>query len=220
MAEPSTVEIVGPAGLRGRADLAAPQRGADEQVLVRLEDGRSLVVPRGALREGPQGRYELDLSQEALEAALSRLAAGEAPASPDPILDSGRGLGGEETVVPVIAEQLEVEKRRVETGRVRISKVLREEEAVVDEPLLRDEVVVERVAVNEFVSGPLPGVRREGEAIIMPVVEEVLVLEKRWMVTEEVRIHRRRTEVRRPEQVTLRREEVRVERTPGDSPTE
>ena len=42
--------------------------------------------------------------------------------------------------MPVIAETLQVEKRRVEAGGVRVRKVVSEREVVVDEPLLREEV--------------------------------------------------------------------------------
>jgi stress response protein YsnF len=44
------------------------------------------------------------------------------------------------------------------------------------------------------------------------VLEEVLVVETRLLVTEEVRITRRRTETHMPERVTLRREDVTIER--------
>ena len=86
---------------------------------------------------------------------------------------------------------------------------------VVDLPLTREEVSVERVAVNRVVDGPVE-TRREGDTWIVPVLEEVLVVEKRLMLREEVRITTRRTEVAEPQTVTLRREEAVVERArPG-----
>jgi uncharacterized protein (TIGR02271 family) len=118
-------------------------------------------------------------------------------------------------VVPVIEEELRVGKRVVETGRVRIHKTVREHEEVVDEPLMREEYDIERVPVDEFVDGPV-GPRQEGDTLIVPVLEEVLVVEKRLVVREELRITRRRTEEREPHSVTLRSEEVSVERTDAD----
>lgn len=114
-------------------------------------------------------------------------------------------------VIPVIEETLDVQKRRVETGGVRITKVVHEREEVVDEPLFREEVSVERVALNRVLDGPVP-VRYEGEVTIIPLVEEVLVVEKRLMLKEELRITRRRVAEHKPQQITLRREEVILER--------
>ena len=84
-------------------------------------------------------------------------------------------------------------------------------EEVVDPPLLRDEVVVERVPIKRVVDGPI-SVRSEGDTMIVPVLEEVLVVETRLLVTEELRITTRRTETHRPVPVTVRREDVTVER--------
>ena len=114
-------------------------------------------------------------------------------------------------VVPVIEEELRVGKRVVETGRVRVTKTVSEHEEVLDEPLMREEYDVERVPVDEFVDAPV-GPRQEGETLIVPVLEEVLVVEKRLLVREELRITRRRTEGHEPQRVTLRSEEVSVER--------
>jgi stress response protein YsnF len=56
-------------------------------------------------------------------------------------------------------------------------------------------------------------IRQEGDTLIVPLAEEVLVVEKRVFVREEVRITRRREQVREPQQVPVRREDVVVERT-------
>ena len=52
---------------------------------------------------------------------------------------------GEQAVIPVMEERLDVRTRRLETGLVRISKTVQEREQVVDEPLVREEIQVERV---------------------------------------------------------------------------
>ena len=115
-------------------------------------------------------------------------------------------------------EELEVGKRTVETGRVQISKRVHEREEVVDVPLLREEVEIQRVAVNRVVEGPV-AIRQEGDTTIVPVVEEVLVVEKRLMLKEELRITKRRVEEHRPQRVTLRSEDATVERhAPQDRP--
>lgn len=117
-----------------------------------------------------------------------------------------------EAVIPVLEEELEVGTRRVETGGgVRVDKTVEEREASIDEPLTKEEVEVERVAVDRAVDGPV-AVRYEGDTMIVPVLEEVLVVEKRLVLKEEIRITRRRSEVHAPQRVVLRREHATVER--------
>ena len=82
---------------------------------------------------------------------------------------------------------------------------------MVDEPLLREEVNIERVPVNRVVEGPVQ-VRREGNTLIVPLLEEVLVVEKRLMLKEELHITKRRFETREPRAVTLRTAEANIER--------
>jgi len=123
-----------------------------------------------------------------------------------------------ERVVPVVAEELVVEKRVVETGRVSVHKTVQEHEQVVDEPLIQETVEVERIPIHRIVEQPIP-TRQEGDVTIISTVKEVLVVEKKLLFTEEVRITRRRSEVRDPQRVTLRSEEIAIERIPvADSP--
>ena len=118
---------------------------------------------------------------------------------------------GESAVIPVVDEQVEVGKRVVETGRVRVRKVVREEQEVIDASTLSEQVTVERVPVNRVVEGPVAP-RQEGDTLILPVLEEVVVVERRLMLKEEVRITRHATRASDPKTVTLRKEEVKVER--------
>ncbi|WP_437821844.1 YsnF/AvaK domain-containing protein [Sorangium sp. So ce1078] len=120
----------------------------------------------------------------------------------------------DELIVPVVAQELDVKKRTVESGRVRITKQVHERVESVEEPLASERVVVERVAVNQVVTEP-PATRQEGDTLIVPVVEEVLFVEKRLVLKEELRITRiRSVEMSPPERVALRSEDVRVERMP------
>ena len=122
-------------------------------------------------------------------------------------------------VIPVIAEQLNIDKQLIETGQVRISKTVREDEQVIDLPLTRETVEVERVAIGQHVA-EAPAVRREGDTVIYPVLEEVIVVEKRLMLIEEIRVTTRQTVVREPQTVSVRREEISVERTPATNTEE
>jgi len=114
-------------------------------------------------------------------------------------------------VIPVVEEILDVRQRRVETGRVRITKIVHEREEEVNAPRVREEVTIERVPLNRMVDAPI-SMRQEGDTFIIPLLEEVVVVEKRLMVKEELRITKRRIEEHTSQQVKLRREEVVVER--------
>jgi uncharacterized protein (TIGR02271 family) len=114
-------------------------------------------------------------------------------------------------VIPIVEEVFDVQRRRVETGKVRITKVVHEREEVVNVPRVHEEVTVERVTLNRMVDAPV-SMRQEGDTLIIPLLEEVVVMEKRLMVKEELRITKRRIEEHESQQVTLRREEAVVER--------
>ena len=71
---------------------------------------------------------------------------------------------------------------------------------------------VERVPVNRFVSGTQP-VRQDGDVTIVPVYEEVLVVERRLMLKEEVKVTRQRHVRSQRREVELRSEQVEVLRS-------
>ena len=116
--------------------------------------------------------------------------------------------------VPVIAEQLAIGTRTVDTGRgVRVHKTVIEQPVTIDERLGRDEVEVRHVAVDRIVAlEEAPANRYEGDTLIVPVLEEVLVVERRLRIKEELHITRVRREEHYQEEVVLKAEQVRVER--------
>lgn len=120
---------------------------------------------------------------------------------------------GKPAVIPVIAEQTTVDKRVVETGRVRIAKQVREYEEVIDLPHVHEEVHVEHVPVGEMVEAA-PEVRTEGDITIIPIVEERYVLQKQLFLREELHVRKERHESHEPQTVKVLKEEVEVERMP------
>jgi uncharacterized protein (TIGR02271 family) len=120
---------------------------------------------------------------------------------------------GSQTVIPLLGEELSVTKRRIVTGRVRVATICREREELVDELLSREQVEIERTPVGKQVARP-PPIREEGDTLIIPVVEEVLVVERRLLLKEEVRVRRVRGTERHQERVNIRRQDVVVTRYP------
>ena len=116
-----------------------------------------------------------------------------------------------EVTIPVVEETARVKKRAVSRGRVRVEKVVTEREEVIDTSSFEDEIEIERVARDVVLKKPAQP-RREGDTLIVPVMEEITVVEKRLILKEELYIRRRKVKVPRSERVRLRREEVRVDR--------
>lgn len=113
-------------------------------------------------------------------------------------------------VIPLIEEELLIKNRQVETGKVRIKKIVQEKQELVDVPLVSEEIEVKRVPINRPVDSPV-AVRTEGDTLIISLLEEVFVVQKQLLLKEEVHITTKRSERHQLEQVTLRREEVIVE---------
>jgi uncharacterized protein (TIGR02271 family) len=119
----------------------------------------------------------------------------------------------EELTVPVFEERVTVGTRTIDTGRgVRIHKTVVEHPATIDERVMREEVVVTRVPVGRMVaSDPAPTTRYEGDTLVVPILEEVLVVERRLRLKEELRITKVRHEEHRLDTVMLKSEQVSVE---------
>src|SRR3712207_105954 len=116
-----------------------------------------------------------------------------------------------EEVVPVVEETPVVYKERVVTEKVRLHKRVHEDEEVLDIPVQAEAIEVERVPVDRWTDGPV-AVRHEGDTTVYPVVEEVIVVDKRLRLVEEVRVTRRRATHHARQQVVLRREEIEIGR--------
>lgn len=124
-----------------------------------------------------------------------------------------------ETAIPLVQEHVTVDKRVVETGRVRIRSVVDEKLVRVSEELERDDVTIERIPVNREVT-ELPRSREENGVLIVPILEEVVVVEKRMMLKEELHIRREPRRERIDQAVRLRSMRAEVERVmPAGRPT-
>ena len=117
-----------------------------------------------------------------------------------------------EEVIPLVEEHLSVSTRKVETGRVRVSTKVEERTEMIVAELQRDDVTVERIPVNREIEA-VPEVRWEGATFIVPVVEEVLVVEKRLVLKEELRIRPEKSVERVEKPVVVRRTVASVERS-------
>jgi len=114
-------------------------------------------------------------------------------------------------IIPVIQEEIVVDKYIVEKGKVRVSKTVSEHEEIIDEPLFHEKVQVERVPVNKVIDAS-PSVRQEGDTLIIPVVEEQVFVQKRLVLVEELRVRKEVVETHQPQKITLLKEQVEIKR--------
>jgi stress response protein YsnF len=116
--------------------------------------------------------------------------------------------------IPVFAEELQIGTRRVDAGTgVRVHKTVTEHPQVIDEMLHADVIDVRRVPIDKVVSlDDAPASRQEGDTLIIPIMEEVLVVERRLRIKEEIHITRTQREEHHSETVLLKSEEVSIER--------
>lgn len=188
MTQADSTLVVDSEGAQGRIDPDTRPPEGVFGVMVALADGRRVALPVELLQRRPEGGYRL----------AQRFAQ----------FDGGTPREGEVVTIPVVEERLAVERRTRERG-VRVDKRVLEREAVVDVPLLDEEIQVERVAINRELDAPV-GAHYEGETLVVPLLEEVVVTHKRLILREEIRITKRSVRKTEHERVTLRREEAVV----------
>lgn len=185
--------VVDQDGVRGTVDAQALARQEQEHIVVTYDGDRHVQVPVAMLQRQSENTYHLPLRLSTLESNAQRLKEGET------------------TVIPVIQEEAQVNKHPIERNRLRVTKQVHTQDETIDVPLKQERVQVERIPVEQFVDAAAQP-HYEGETLVIPVMEEVLVIEKKLRLKEEIRISKYAEEVPHQETVTLRREEVSVER--------
>lgn len=126
---------------------------------------------------------------------------------------------GDSTVIPVVQETAQVHKEVVESATVRVHKNVIEVEKSLEVPLVRENYEIKRVPVDKIIEEH-PTIREEGNCIIIPVVEEVLVVQKKLKLVEEVHLIKRQITETHKETITVKQEELKVERIPAGNSTD
>jgi uncharacterized protein (TIGR02271 family) len=171
----------------------------------------------GTEERGAFGTYYSNIEEERTDLAPGeRLETGEegglgAVASPT---DRPGVTDDEELRVQRTEEELSVSTREREAGAVRLRKRVRTDRERIRVPKKRVEVTVERVPIEgEAVSaeGEIAKPKIGDDEIVVPVVEEEVVVEKRPVVKEEIRIRKEVVEDDEIIEEDVRREEVEVE---------
>lgn len=118
----------------------------------------------------------------------------------------------EQEMLSLHPESLAVSRRPVAENVVRVAAVTREHEHLVDEVLSHERVAIEHVPIGRQVDA-VPPVREEGSTTVLPVVEEEVIVKRRLVLKEEIRITRVRVTARHRENMMLRCQNGVITRT-------
>lgn len=177
----------------------------DGSLVLRTSEGRRLDVPAEgvARREGRDVVLASRLEGTAATHSEARPGSGEGPSD------------GDRRAIPIVQEEAVVQKRPGPTSTVRVTTRTQEHEEEVGDVLVSERVDVERVPIDRYVDEPAT-VREEDGTTIVPLHEEVLVVEKRLLLREELHIRTRQEEREEFRRVSLRRQDADIQRTRPD----
>lgn len=122
-----------------------------------------------------------------------------------------------EHTIKIIEERLDVSKSVATTGSLSVKKKIEERIEPIVATLQSEGYTIERIPKSEVVDKPPEAIKHDGDRIVISVVEERLVVEKRLFLVEEIHLvkHTVATEFR--DEVSLRKEVVDVVRNaPSD----
>ncbi len=196
-------EAEGATGREGTVLEVVPDTGgAVGGVRVAWSDGSRILVPlrtlswrENVLAVGGVGTITGETARETTTATTRKMTQGE-----------------ETLTVPIITEQLVTDTVWREAGVVRLRVHSEAAPQTTTHEIERDELYVEEVTVGrELAPGEQLGPRQEGEVLIIPVIEEEIVVTTRRVLTREVRITRRATRQSRTVDATTRRTVVEID---------
>jgi uncharacterized protein (TIGR02271 family) len=126
---------------------------------------------------------------------------------------SERGGLDEDLRVQRSEEELRASVREREAGQVNVKKSVRTEREVVRVPKRREEVDIERVPVEDEAREASTATEADiGEdEVVVQVFEEEVVVSKKIVLKEEIRIRKRVVQDEETVEVDLRKEEVEVD---------
>jgi uncharacterized protein (TIGR02271 family) len=138
----------------------------------------------------------------------------KAPA-PAPMATAQQNVNADkEVAMPVIKEELQVGKREIQRGGVRVYSHLTETPVTENVTLREEHVTVERRPVNRPVGEQELATFKEGTVEVTEMAEEPVV-SKQARVVEEVMVGKEATQRTETIQDTVRRTDVEVEQIPG-----
>jgi uncharacterized protein (TIGR02271 family) len=117
--------------------------------------------------------------------------------------------------IPLMEEEIGIEKVSRETGHVRIHKTVKTEEKHFSVPVTREDVVIERVSASEDDARLSPELEFKEQTLDLPLHEEDVQVTKRARVREQIVVHPVVQAIEKEASASLRHEEAEIEDTRG-----
>jgi uncharacterized protein (TIGR02271 family) len=124
------------------------------------------------------------------------------------------GSDNPKLVIPLYADEVSIDRRKVKGETIRVNVQTNSREHVVDEDFKRTRVEIRRIPIGRIVDAA-PPMRTAGDTIIIPVMEEIVVVERRLVLKEEIILQRVHTTERHRESVLLHEQEAVIGRQPA-----
>jgi stress response protein YsnF len=124
-----------------------------------------------------------------------------------------------ETSIPLLEEEARVHVEDRLAATVHVTTRTEQAEEWVRAEIERTDVQVKTVKIGREIDSA-PGIRTEGDTTIVPVFEEILVVEKRLFLREEIHITRTTATEAVSQPVLLRKQQVSVQRIEENKETE
>jgi uncharacterized protein (TIGR02271 family) len=174
-----------------------------------VKSGRTLVAVRDEGRYDEAQRilrqhraYDIESRDASARPAVTGVVGGQRVGTTSTAADS--------ETLQLREEELQARKTSVESGQVTLGKEVVEERKTLEVPVTREEVYVERHAVDRPADRPIEA--GAGQTIEVPVRQEQVELEKRPVVYEEVGVNKQQVVETQHVSDTVRREELRVDK--------
>ncbi len=154
----------------------------------------------------------------AAAAATAATAARAAPSTATPRAAASASIGTsrkDDLRIPLMEEEIGIEKVTRETGHVRIHKTVKTEEKHFSVPVTREDVVIERVNASEEGARTSPELAFKEQTLDLPLHEEDVQVTKRSRVREQIVVHPVVQAMEKEASASLRHEEVEIEDTRG-----
>jgi uncharacterized protein (TIGR02271 family) len=193
----------------GRLGTVESLEGGGLQVRRGWTDQKVLVPFRFVEHVTNEGSVQLSCARDDLGRLVDAPAAQGYAATTDQEPPSREGPDLEQTI-ELKEEQLVAHKDMREVGQVQIRTEVEEVPGRLEVEAFREEVEVEHVPVGQVVTEKVAPWEEDG-VLIVPVYEEQLVLTKRLVLREHLRVRRVETSERQLFEETLRRERLVVE---------
>jgi uncharacterized protein (TIGR02271 family) len=128
-----------------------------------------------------------------------------------------KAISNQRTTIPVIEEKIRIDREVVDTGTVYVRKEVGEKQVNIETTLAQDDIHIERTIIDKPIESAPPAVRYEGDTMIVSVVQEELVIQKRLILVEEIRITKNKVLNERTHPVNIRKEEVFIDTAKTDA---